>query len=68
MISSARLRILFIRPKIPTLKKSKLPHRYADKYGIVRKESLDFFLFTLKSFMIKLEVNKYEFIRIKQYI
>lgn len=68
MISSARLRILFIRPKIPTLKKSKLSHRYADKYGIVRKESLDFFLFTLQSFMIKLEVNKYEFIRIKQYI
>ena len=30
--------------KIPTLKKSKLSHRYADKYGIVRKKSLDFFL------------------------
>ena len=30
--------------KIQTLKKSKLSHRYADKYGIVRKKSLDFFL------------------------
>ena len=59
---------VWIWPKIQTLKKSKLSHRYADKYGIVRKESLDFFLFTLQSFMIKLEVNKYEFIRIKQYI
>ena len=34
----------WISCKIPTLKKSKLSHRYADKYGIVRKKSLDFFL------------------------
>ncbi len=63
----AQEQMLWVR-KIQTLKKSKLSHRYADKYGIVRKESLDFFLFTLQSFMIKLEVNKYEFIRIKQYV
>lgn len=58
MISSARFRILFIRPKIPTLKKSKLLHRYVDKYGIIQKKSLDFFLFTLQSIMIELEVIK----------
>ena len=44
--------------KISTLKKSKLSHRYADKYGIERKKSLDFFLFTPQSFMIELEVIK----------
>ena len=44
--------------KIQTLKKSKLSCRYADKYGIVRKKSLDFFLFMLQSFMIELEVIK----------
>ena len=43
MISSARLRILFIQRKIPTLKKSKLSRRYANKHGILRKKSLDFF-------------------------
>ena len=42
-ISSARLRMLFIRRKIPTLKKSKLSRRYANKHGILRKKSLDFF-------------------------
>ena len=47
-----------ISPKIQTLKKSKLSCRYADKYGIVRKKSLDFFLFMLQSFMIELEVIK----------
>ena len=49
---------LFIGIKIPTLKKSKLSRRYADKYGIERKKSLDFFLFMLQSFMIELEVIK----------
>ena len=44
--------------KIPTLKKSKLSYRYADKYGIVQKKSLDFFLFIPQSFMIELEVIK----------
>ena len=43
-ISSTQARMLFIIPKIQTLKKSKLSCRYADKYGIVRKKSLDFFL------------------------
>ena len=42
-ISSAVPLILFILRKIPTLKKSKLSRRYADKHGILRKKSLDFF-------------------------
>ena len=58
IISSALAWMLFIRCEIPTLKKSKLSRRYADKYGIERKKSLDFFLFTLQSIMIELEVIK----------
>ena len=49
---------VWICRKIPTLKKSKLSRRYADKYGIERKKSLDFFLFIPQSFMIELEVIK----------
>ena len=49
---------VWIQPKIPTLRKSKLSRRYAGKYGIMREKSLDFFLFMLQSFMIELEVIK----------
>ncbi len=48
----------WICPKIPTLKKSKLSCRCADKYSILQEKSLDFFLFILQSIMIELEVIK----------
>ena len=45
-------------PENPNFKEIQTLCRYADKYGIVQKKSLDFFLFMLQSFMIELEVIK----------
>ena len=46
--------------KNPNFKEIQTLCRYADKYGIVQKKSLDFFLFMLQSFMIELEVSNYK--------
>ena len=65
MISSARLRILFIRPKIQTLKKSKLLHITPNECSALSAKSLDFF-FSLSPVIIKMEVIIDEIISFKQ--